>query len=185
MGKIICKHCGHENKPTLKYCYRCGFELPKVEAKVINEEKGTKKNVDKKKLIGGIVGSAMFAVFFFLAQQLFTPSFDKIMVKTASEINKTCPFMVDEYTRLDNTVAMPNNTFQYNYTLVDIAKEEINLDTVRKYIEPSLINNVKTNPDLKVFRDNKTTLSYYYKDKNGEFVHKFLVTPDLYGPQTE
>ena len=59
-------------------------------------------------------------------------------------------------------------------------KAEINLDTVKKYFEPGLINNVKTNPDLKTYRDNKTTMIYSYRDKKGEFVVKFSVTPDMY-----
>lgn len=77
----------------------------------------------------------------FGVQQLYfkTPSFDKEMMQAASEINKTCPVMIDEQTRLDNTVALPDNSFQYNYTLVNLTKAEINLDTVRKYLEPVII----------------------------------------------
>ena len=139
----------------------------------------------KKKTIGMVVRIIAFGLLYFAAQQIFfkPPSFDKVMMQAASEINKTCPIMVDEYTRLDNAVALPDNIFQYNYTLVNITKEEVNLDTVRKYIEPGIINNVKTNPDLKIYRDNKTTMRYYYKDKNGEFVHKFSVTPDQYATE--
>jgi hypothetical protein len=75
---------------------------------------------------------------------------------------------------------MPNNIVQYNYTLVNLDKYEVNIDTVIKYIKPGLINNVKTNPDLKAYRDNKVTMAYNYKDKNGVFVLKINVTPDLY-----
>lgn len=88
--------------------------------------------------------------------------------------------MVDQFTRLDNSVALPDNSFQYNYTLVEVTKDEVIIDTVKKYIEPNILNTVKTNPDLKFFRDNKTTLIYNYKDMNGEFVHKFSVTPEMY-----
>ena len=91
--------------------------------------------------------------------------------------------MVDQYTRLDNALALPENIFQYNYTLVNITQSEINLDTVKKYIEPSIINNVKTSPDLKIYRDNKTTMIYNYRDKNGVFVFKLSVTPDMYEQQ--
>jgi hypothetical protein len=102
------------------------------------------------------------------------------MMAAASEINKTCPIMVDQYTRLDNVLAMPDNACQYNYTLVNIDKSEVNLDIVKKYIKPGLINNVKTSPDLKIYRDNKTTMVYNYRDKNGVFILKYSVTPDMY-----
>ena len=102
------------------------------------------------------------------------------MMEAASELNKTCPIMVDKDTQLDNAVAMPDNVFQYNYTLVNLEKSQVNIDTVKKYIEPGLINSVKTNPDLKNYRDNKVTMAYSYKDKNGVFILKISVTPDLY-----
>jgi hypothetical protein len=135
----------------------------------------------RKKLIGTIVGIIVFGLSYYGAKQLFkAPSFDKAMMEAASELNKTCPIMVDQDTRLDNALALPENIFQYNYTLVNLDKSEVNVDTVKKYVEPGLINNVKTNPDLKVYRDNKVTMAYNYRDKNGVFVLKINVTPDLY-----
>src|SRR5688572_1527845 len=114
-----------------------------------------------KKTFGVIVGVITFGLAYFGAQQMFkAPSFDKAMMEAASELNKTCPIMVDQDTRLDNAVALPGNIFQYNYTLVNYEKSELNIDTVKKYIEPGLINSVKTNPDLE--RKNKVTMAYNY-----------------------
>lgn len=137
---------------------------------------------NRNKIIGTVVGIVVFGLSYLAVQQLFFKpvSLDKAMMEAASELNKTCPIMVDQDTRLDNAVALPGNIFQYNYTLVNLYKSEVNIDTVKKYFEPGIINNVKTNPDLKVYRDNKVTMAYYYKDKNGEFVLKISVTPDMY-----
>ncbi len=185
MEKVICNKCHHENSTNAKYCSGCGYELPRMVFKnKENKEVGhaDRNKIDKKKLSGIIIGAVMFGLAYFAVQQIFfkPPSYDKVMMQIASEMNKTCPFMVDEFTRLDNAISLPDNVFQYNYTLVNITKTEVNLDTVRKYVEPAIIINIRTNPDLKFFRDNKTIMSYYYKDKNGEFVHKFTVTPDQY-----
>lgn len=138
-----------------------------------------KKN---KKIIGISVAIVVFWISYYISQQIFSQemSFDKNMVEVANEINKNCPIMVDQYTQLDNAMTLPGNIFQYNYTLITITKDEVDLDTVKRYIEPGIINNVKTNPDLKLYRDHETTLNYYYKDRNGEFVHKISVTPDMY-----
>lgn len=135
---------------------------------------------NRKKAIGIIVGVGAFMLTYFAVQQFFKPSFDKGMVEMASELNKTCPIMVDQVTRLDNAVSLPDNVFQYNYTLIDMAKEDINADTVRKYIEPGIVNTVRTSPDMKIFRDHKVTVAYNYKDKSGVFVLKISVTPDMY-----
>ena len=108
-------------------------------------------------------------------------------MKTASEINASCPIMVDQDTRLDNTIALPGNTFQYNYTLMHFAPInnsdidlELELEKFRKVFENQILINVKTNPDLKFFRDNEVTMNYYYKDKKGNFITKIIITPDQY-----
>lgn len=144
--------------------------------------KQTEDQNKRKITIGTVVGIITFGLAYFGVQQVFfkEATFDKAMMEAASELNKTCPIMVDQHTRLDNAAALPNNIFQYNYTLINLNKSEVNIDTVKKYIEPGLINNVKTNPDLKVYRDNKVTMAYNYRDKNGIFVLKINVTPDLY-----
>ncbi len=139
-----------------------------------------KQKDTKTKIIGVIVTIITSYVFYYLFQYLFFPSYQEQLKNMANELNKTCPIMVDQYTRLDNALVLSKNVFQYNYTIVSNEKSEINLDTAKKYIEPSIINNAKTNPEMKVFRDHKTTLIYSYKDKNGVFVWKLSITPDMY-----
>ena len=125
--------------------------------------------------------SVFFASYFAVQYFFFSPpAFDKVMMAAASEINKTCPIMVDQVTRLDNAIALPENSLQYNYTLVNIESTEVNPDTVKKYIEPGIINLVKSSPDMKIYRDNKTTIIYNYRDKNGVFILKLVVTPEMY-----
>jgi hypothetical protein len=64
--------------------------------------------------------------------------------------------------------------------LINTELSEINQDTVKKYLFPEIINNVKTSPEMKVYRDLKTTFIYSYRDKNGLAILKFPVTPDMY-----
>lgn len=137
-----------------------------------------KKNVNVTKIVGAITGG----VVMILVQQFFFkgPTYDEAMMQAASELNKSCPIMIDQETRLDNTVALPGNVFQYNYTLVNMEKAAIDIALLENELTPRVINHVKTNPDMKIYRDHKTTMGYAYKDKNGEFLFKILITPDLY-----
>ena len=96
------------------------------------------------------------------------------------EINKTCPKTIDKDTQLDNVVVLSNKTIQYNYTLVNWKLEDLNLQVIKSALFPSLLNGAKTNPGLKMFRDNKVTLNYYYADMDGKFVALYKVTPELY-----
>jgi ribosomal protein L37E len=185
MDKLTCTNCGKDNKTNAKYCSDCGHELPKIKTDIVQQQlqqNDSEKTDKRKKLIVIVVGAVAFGLSYFAVQQIFfaPPSIDKILMQTASEINKTCPVMVDQFTRMDNSLALPNNSFQYNYTIVNNDKSEINLDTAKKYIEPAIINQVKTDPDLKFFRDNKVTMIYNYRDKSGVFVVKYSVTPDMY-----
>jgi hypothetical protein len=101
-------------------------------------------------------------------------------MEIASELNKTCPVMVDAETRLDNTVALPDNVFQYNYTLVNMEKSSVDTMAIKNFLVPTVKNFVKTNPQMKYQRDHKTTLNYYYKDRVGLYLFLISITPDQY-----
>jgi hypothetical protein len=108
------------------------------------------------------------------------PIYDKIMVSYANQINKNCPIMIDVNTRFDNATVLPGNVFQYNYTLVNMDKANINIDDLKNYMEPKVTNWVKTSPEMKALRDIKITFNYYYKDKAGVYLLTISVTPDKY-----
>lgn len=141
-----------------------------------------KKQKDTKKIIGTVVSFiAGVAIYFLVKQFVFTPeSFDKIVMQAASEINESCPIMVDKDTRLDNAVALPDNILQYNYTLINWVKDSINVEAFEDYMQTVILNNVKTNPDIQVYRSNGTTMAYNYKDMNGVFITKISITEEQY-----
>lgn len=97
-------------------------------------------------------------------------SIDKTLMKMASEINKNCPFMVDENTRVDNVIYLLDNTIQYNLTVIKYFKEEVDVNQLRAKLNLYLLNRIKTNPNLKILRDNKVTFIYAYRDKVGVFL---------------
>ena len=104
-----------------------------------------------------------------------------IDVKAGAEaVNKMSPFMVDAETRLDNATPLPNNTLQYNYTLVNITKDMIDVESFEAIMKPQIVNNVRTNPQMEHQRKNKWTLIYFYKDKEGNHIVSITVTPEDY-----
>lgn len=181
MERVECKQCGTQNSLQAKYCSGCGYRLPEPAIKEIavsepNNRK-SKKGLGKKIVtaIGTVV--AFLAGYFGVQQLFFSSSYEDMLAKVAEEINVSCPLMVDQETRLDNSMALPNNIFQYNYTMVNLEKSEIDTLAFADNMEPYLTNNLRTSPDMKVFRDHKTTLGYNYKDKNGVFILKLLIKP--------
>lgn len=131
---------------------------------------------------GFIVGIIVAIITFGLIQVIFlrTPEFSEVMIDAATDINKDCPIMIDGDTRLDKTIALPNNEFQYNYTLVNVDKAEIDVSEAEKFLDSVLLISLKTNPELETFRHHKTKMSYQYKDKNDEFLFKFSFDAEEY-----
>ncbi len=100
--------------------------------------------------------------------------------KVAEEVNKSCPMTVDSETRLDNTLFKPESTLQYNYTLVNYEKADLNVDTLINNMRPNILNLIKTNPDLESLRKLDVTFEYSYRDKSGASVCQIVITPDDY-----
>lgn len=105
---------------------------------------------------------------------------DKDLLKEVQKGNSLCPIEVDEFVRIDSFSMPKSKTFMQYGTAIGVFKEEVNLDTVRKYIEPSLLENVKTNPQLRHARKSKITFIYSFNDMNGEVFYEYIVTPEMY-----
>ena len=109
-----------------------------------------------------------------------TDDFQSVLTITSQKINDMCPIVVDKDTRLDNTVVLSNKKIQYNYTMINHLAEDFDADYLDIEFVPNLINQVKTNPGLELFRENDVTFSYYYQDKKGKFILNTIITPDMY-----
>ncbi|MBJ6369162.1 hypothetical protein [Snuella sedimenti] len=127
---------------------------------------------DKNKLIDNLISEDR--------QEQKQEPFANYLQKVSDDTNKKCPITINKYTRLDNTHILSGNTIQYNYTLVDFEKGEADIKLIEKEFTNTILNDVKTNPKLKILRDKNITITYYYKDKNGEFLYNFKVTPNMY-----
>ena len=101
------------------------------------------------------------------------------LVKMSNEINKKCPFMVDSETRLDNTGTYRKN-FYYYYALINYDISEVDVKYLIYNVRPTLLNRIKTNPDMKFLREHKITFIYNYRDKSGITIISFKFTPQDY-----
>lgn len=113
-------------------------------------------------------------------KELNQESITDYLQKVSNDTNKKCPITVNKNTRLDNTLILSGNTIQYNYTLVDFEKGSADIKLIEEEVTNAILNDVRTNPGMKLLRDGNVTMSYYYKDMNGEFVYNYKVTPDMY-----
>ena len=188
--KIICKNCREENKSNARYCSSCGYELPDFrmnnsaeEIQVKDNSDRDRRNKNKKRNTIGLLLVVFVVVFLNLGAYLLffkSPVYDKVLVALANDANKICPMIVDEYTTLDSISVLPGNTIQYNYTLKDIEKLEIDQDILKKNIELNALEAVKKSPEMQMLRKLRTTIVHNYKDENGVFIFEIPLTSDLY-----
>lgn len=100
-----------------------------------------------------------------------------LLQKTKDQIIDHLPIMVDTETRLDN-VKVTKSMFQYQYTLVNYALEELDAVATRSAFIPIVKNQACSLPDLKPLVDNGATISFYYRGKNGKEITIIDVSSD-------
>ena len=191
MEKLICTNCGAENTLKVKYCVNCGHKLPIMvqEKTTVDVFTPTPKKKNNYKIVGVIIVGILILVALLFGIRSFVTSFvkknghviyDKALSIMADELNKSCPVMIDEFTRLDSVSALANKKFQYNYTVLENDFSQIPTDTLKKYINENVLHTSKTSSEMKAMRDLKTTFIYSYKNDEGKNVYKFVITPEMY-----
>ncbi|MBK6379521.1 MAG: hypothetical protein IPF72_07185 [Chitinophagaceae bacterium] len=103
-----------------------------------------KKNIGLRILIGIIILFAITQTLkFFLREPAL--NINDELVKTANEINKHVPIVIDSLTTFDNVNALKGNTLQYNYTL-NIEKDEVDSAKLIEFSRVNLIEQLKRIP---------------------------------------
>ncbi len=144
--------------------------------KELTPEEETNK---RKKAIGGVIGLCVAMLFSGLAMKNNYLS-DKGLLKEIEAGNKGCPVFIEDFVRIDSFSMPASKTFMQHATALGMVKEEANLDTIRKYIQPGLLENTKNNPQLKAARNSKITFIYSFNDENGDIFYEYTVTPEMY-----
>jgi hypothetical protein len=136
--------------------------------------------LNRQRMVRILIIAGAVAAGVLIQQIFFNPSTDEQLEKTASMLNKKCPVMIDKETRLENAAVLPGRVFQYNFTLVNMVVDSINIKAFDENMKPLVLKSVKTNPRYKAYMKREVTISYAYSDKNGKYISVISVTPDMY-----
>ena len=109
---------------------------------------------------------------------------DKALIAEARQTNEwlkkhPAEAEVKDILRIDS-FSVPESKVFVEHITAYVTKDEANNDTIKKYINPGLLNNIKTNPQLKVARKYGITFVHLFNDINGEVFYTYTVTPDMY-----
>jgi hypothetical protein len=111
------------------------------------------------------------------------PSIDDELMSISKEINRHCPMMIDRETRLDTTMALPESTLMYIYTLVNMDREEMDIEKIKKSSYGMIRKYLKSNSSTRIMNEKGVTLRYSYKDKHGFFLFSHEFAPEDYRPE--
>ena len=95
-------------------------------------------------------------------------------------INERCPEWVDSESRLDSVLLSQEGEVYYYYTLPNREGRGINSSSFTAFLLPEIIDNVRSNPDLRMHRDSSLTFIFNYTGRGGEFITEFKVGPERY-----
>ena len=140
------------------------------------------KQREKKLLIRKIIQIIVVVILIGIAQHYY---FENKTVGTeltalVTKYNSACPIMISNDIRMESVKILSNNTIQYDFTLVHVQKERINVAALKKSVENEIVSSSKTNPSLEAFRDNESTVIYNYKDSNEKELFEIILTPEIY-----
>jgi hypothetical protein len=105
-------------------------------------------------------------------------AFDTVLADASAKMNARLPMQLDKDTRLDTTLAGPGNRMTYSYTLINLSAEDGDGDIVSKVMRPKVLNAFKTDPQFAVFREHRTEMHLIYRDKDGKFVTRIVISPN-------
>lgn len=135
-----------------------------------------KKNIGTRIIIGIIALFLITTVLKMIFRQQEHTLNDEL-VKSANEINKHAPIILDSLTRLDNVMALPGYILQYNYTITNANREDIDTNILKQQTKEGLLDKIKNDPKAEFFRENNVELQARYVDKNGIYLCSVSVTP--------
>lgn len=140
------------------------------------------KQTNKKLLIRKIAKILIVIALVSVVQYYYSKnkSVGKELAALVTNYNNACPMMISNDIRMESVNTLPHNTIQYDFTLVRVQKESIDVEALKKSVETEILTSSKTNPSLEAFRDNGSTVIYNYKDTNEKELFKITLTPEMY-----
>lgn len=125
------------------------------------------------KMRGAIIFVITIAVLGGIRVLMSGGSIAKQLKKAEVELNKSCPKMIDEITRMDKVVAGERD-ITYHYTIIGV--EDADMLNAKETLIQNTTNILRTNPDTKKLLDKKIIMSYVYKSQSGKQLFSFSVS---------
>ena len=130
--------------------------------------------------LGIVAGVLIFMMSGWFWREQDQASFDQKLHEACLTINRQLPVMVDDDTRLDSMSSFPSRVLRYHYTLLASEEGELDPKALQNFLQPKIIQNIRTSPDMRLYKEEKVTFHYCYKDREGRLVLQLTIAPPMY-----
>jgi hypothetical protein len=96
------------------------------------------------------------------------------LADVAAAVNKQLPMMVDNGIRLDRIETGPGDVLCYDYSLLNMGTNELDLPAFKTNLQQKLLENYK---NMKGLRERKIELANKYRDQKGNFIFETDAQP--------
>ncbi|MHC4661667.1 MAG: hypothetical protein ACYS8W_08250 [Planctomycetota bacterium] len=100
---------------------------------------------------------------------------EKQLAREISAMNKKCPMMIDEETRLDRLSSGPGMRVEYFYTVINYSKHDFEPGEFEATVKAMLLQNMQNNRELDKFRKFNVTFVHNYVDMSGDHLARIEV----------
>lgn len=105
---------------------------------------------------------------------------DSKLKTVVEEFNKTTPMDVGPGIRIEKMEIPSSKTIKCIATFTTMTKDQINVEQIEPMLKPAMISALKSDPNFKVFVDNKVSVIYVFNDKNGDNIFEINLKPEDY-----
>lgn len=102
------------------------------------------------------------------------------LTKMAEDLNLSSPTVLDQHTRFDSAIVTPENIFQYYYTIIYANNPSELLSNQKEELVSNMKKAFTTDRSLQVFKDNKVTIQYIYKDTAQNIIDIITIDSEAY-----
>lgn len=112
--------------------------------------------------------------------EMWIPEKARNLASATAYINERCPEMVDVETRLDSVLLSQEGELVFFYTLPKRESPTIDPVAFEAFMMPEILDNIRTNPDLRMHRDSSLTMVFIYRGSKGERIAELSLGPEYY-----
>jgi hypothetical protein len=138
----------------------------------------SKRHGSHKILVPGLIGALLSLSIPGVVVGVAVPTYiaaksnriENYLQQSADEWSKEAPLMVDEATRLDCVSVGVGDELDFNYTLVQISIDDIDVDEFTETMTPHLRDVYMNNPQMEWFREHGIIHNHIYRDQDGVLI---------------